>query len=241
MCTVTYLPREEGGYLLTSNRDEAPGRNAKFLHERQLGQARLLYPQDEGAGGTWIALSGAGATVCILNGAREKHAHRPPYRRSRGLMALDYFVFPGPSAFAKAYAFERMEPFTMVIAQLNALHVLRWDGQGADLERLDTGQPHLWSSSTLYPPSVQQKRERWFQRWLAQAGLPGREEALHWHRTAGDGDPENDVVMNRGNLVRTVSITSVAVGKASGNLAYFDLLGGREKSASIEFEHPLFS
>ncbi|TXB63355.1 NRDE family protein [Phaeodactylibacter luteus] len=238
MCTVTYLPHKEGGYLLTSNRDEAPGRNAKSLHERQLGQARLIYPQDEGAGGTWVALSGAGVTVCILNGAREKHAHRPPYRRSRGLMALDYFAFSGPSAFAKAYTFEGMEPFTMVIAQRYALQVLRWDGQCTDLERLDTGQPHLWSSSTLYSPSVQQKREGWFRRWLAGAGAPRREDALHWHRTAGDGDPENDVVMNRGNQVRTVSITSVAVGQSSGDLAYFDLLGGLEKSVSIDFDHP---
>ena len=91
MCTVTYVPNQEG-IILTSNRDESPERSPKNI-TRLVGRFNLCFPQDTLAGGTWIAADDRRRIICVLNGAFEKHAHVPPYRKSRGILALEYFNF----------------------------------------------------------------------------------------------------------------------------------------------------
>ena len=57
MCTLTFIPIENDGFILTSNRDEAPGRNTIEPKRYQEGGTELLFPKDELAGGTWIGVS----------------------------------------------------------------------------------------------------------------------------------------------------------------------------------------
>ncbi|MEQ8703176.1 MAG: NRDE family protein [Phaeodactylibacter sp.] len=237
MCTVTYLPKSNGGFLLTSNRDEAPHRSPENLDTLQMGKTRLLFPRDTTAGGTWIVAATNGTVVCILNGAYVRHRHEPPYRRSRGLMALDYFSFDAPETFIKQYTFEGMEPFTMLLLERGRVTDLRWDGAKLGVYAKDAGKAHLWSSPTLYDPEAQQKRKNWFGEWLSQQDIYERQAILYWHRTAGEGDPENDVVMNRNNIVRTVSITSIEATKQRLDLAYHDLLRQQTKTAQLPIVH----
>jgi len=237
MCTVTYLPKGEGQYLLTSNRDEAPHRSPENITKDVIGGQQLAFPRDEEAGGTWIVIADSDRLVCILNGAFEKHNRQPPYRRSRGLMALDYFLYPDFEHFLDSFQFEGMEPFTMIACERGRVLELRWDEQQPHIRELDAGKPHIWSSPTLYDAEVQAKREQWFASWLEQQpGTFTREDILHFHRTAGEGDSWNDVVMNRNGLVQTVSITSIEKNKLSFDMQYHDLLRAQLTKNKIDLD-----
>ncbi len=208
MCTVTYLPLGGQAFVITSSRDENPGRRTSARPERQrLGEHTVRFPRDGQAGGTWIAASER-ATLCLLNGAFTAHPSRPPYRHSRGLVILHYFGYAGTDAFIREYPTEGLEPFTLVIRDGTGLRELRWDGTERFARSLDPHAPHLWASATLYGPAALEKRQRWFHAWLAAHPDPDPVAIRHFHRTAGDGDPRNDLLMRREN-VRTVSLTSV--------------------------------
>jgi len=205
MCTVTYLP-VEGGYILTHNRDEAPKRSTQHLTREN----DLLFPRDAGAGGTWIAVHQHGTTACVLNGAFLKHRHEPPYRRSRGLVLLDFFAFGDPDAFWKNYDLTDIEPFTLLFFAEGVVGEGRWDGVQKHLRYLEPDGSHFWCSATLYPPDMQLQREAVFHNWLkAQDSELQPADLLRLHRTGSVGDPQNDYVMNREDRVRTVSISQV--------------------------------
>lgn len=233
MCTVTYIPLERDNYILTSNRDEAPARSPQNITRLRAAGQELAFPRDEAAGGTWIAISSANRLACILNGAFEKHERRPPYRRSRGLMALDFFEYPAAEDFLNDYRFEGMEPFTLIVLEQGRLLEFRWDEQQGHRQWLDAGQPRIWSSAPLYPPEVRRKREQWFAGWREGRDRFSREEILDFHFNAGDGDPWNDVVMNRGDIVRTVSVTSIVKDAAALDMQYHDLLNRQMKQTKI--------
>ena len=224
MCTVTYIPQVQEGYILSSNRDENAARSPRNLTFEEAGRQRLLFPRDTAAGGTWIALSDANRVVCLLNGAFEKHRHEPPYRRSRGIMVLDFFGFPSAEAFARNYDFEGMEPFTMVIVDAGQLSELRWDEKDVHFRLLDPQGYHIWSSTTLYPPPIQEKRNRWFAEWLEEREDFSLEAIQQFHFTGGDGDPYNDFIMDREGRVQTVSITNVVKTQEEFRMIYHDLL-----------------
>jgi hypothetical protein len=208
MCTVTYLPLGGQAFVLTSSRDEYPGRQTSDRPERQqLGAHTVLFPRDGQAGGTWIAAS-EGATLCLLNGAYTRHDSRPPYRHSRGLVILHYFDYASTDAFLRDYPTAGLEPFTLLVRDGDGLREMRWDGANRFTRSLDPDVPHLWASATLYEPAAIQKRQQWFAGWLATHPAPDPVAIRHFHRTAGDGDPRNDLLMRREN-VRTVSLTSV--------------------------------
>ncbi len=228
MCTVTYLPTQSG-YIFTSNRDESPQRTAPHLRFRQVGKHRLLYPEDPKARGSWISVSDDGRLACLLNGAFLKHRRQLPYRRSRGLMLLDLFAFEDFKAFAKYYTFKNMEPFTLIGIEGSELHEFRWDGQKLHLRELPADASHIWSSTTLYPTEIAGKRRAWFDHWW-QTHKANWENAFLFHLTAGCGDPHNDIVMNRGDIVRTVSISSIQ--KTNGQFAFrhYDLLSNPQPS-----------
>jgi len=234
MCTVTYLPRGEQAYWLTTNRDEAPRRSPEHISAQQVKGQRLIFPRDEAAGGTWVVASDAGRVICLLNGAFKPHDRRPPYRRSRGLMALDFFEYPSFERFLDQYEFEGMEAFTMLIFESGQILDLRWDQSQLHPRYFDPTQPHVWSSAPLYPPPIRQKREQWFEDWLQEQKAYTRDSILHWHRTAGEGDPWNDVVMNRDDKVRTVSITSIERVYGEIDMQYHDLLRQQSKQRKIE-------
>ena len=57
MCTVTFLPLKNDGFILTSNRDEQPNRITHPPLTVVEDETTLLFPKDEIAGGTWIGTS----------------------------------------------------------------------------------------------------------------------------------------------------------------------------------------
>lgn len=219
--------------MLTSNRDENAARSPQNISTQFLRDQKLAFPRDTQAGGTWIAASSADRTVCLLNGAFEQHRRRPPYKRSRGLMVLDYFEHSNTRHFLDGYDFPGMEPFTMIIIEKGDLFELRWDGGLRHIRQLDPRGFYIWSSATLYEEAVKEKRQQWFREWLDGRRDFSREAALAFHRYAGDGDSWNDVVMNRDGLVQTVSITSIVKEAGAIEMHYHDLINEQVKQEKI--------
>jgi hypothetical protein len=245
MCTVTYLPTS-AGFVLTHNRDEAPDRSPKIIERADSNYGgTLLFPRDTRAGGTWVAAAQSGKIACLLNGAFVKHAHRPPYRRSRGLLLLDFFDWADSDDFFGRYDLDGIEPFTLLFFQqkksANAENSrrtveFRWDGQARHHTNLPSHTPHFWCSATLYSPDWQVRREQVFRDWLRQKSAALRRPKaalldLHLHGSVGD--PEFDFVMNRGNRVRTVSVSQVTVDKNFARLRYLDLLSDNQDERAI--------
>ncbi len=229
MCTVTYLPARNG-FTLTHNRDEAPSRSLYSIeNQRTKGGDVLLFPRDAAAGGTWIVTAQSGKTACLLNGAFSLHRRTPPYRRSRGLMMLDFFDFENPDDFFQLYDLDGIEPFTFLFFQLEKVVELRWDGSNKFHKNLPANEAHFWCSATLYPAEMQVKRAQVFRQWLyarTQKKLPTPQALIKLHLTGSVGDPEYDYVMERGGRVKTVSITQVVFRKKITRMRYFDLLEG---------------
>lgn len=240
MCTVTFLPRP-AGFILTHNRDEAPSRSPQsIVREQTPGGQILLFPRDTMAGGTWIATARNGRTACLLNGAFELHTRQLPYRRSRGLILLDFFDWEDPEAFFQQYDFERIEPFTFLYfektAEVQRVTEFRWDGETRYLKNLSPLEPHFWCSATLYPSAMQARRAQVFKDWLLKNPLSQKalvSQITHLHRTGSVNDPENDYVMNRAGRVQTVSITQVVVDEKNARMRYLDLLGENQSERRL--------
>jgi hypothetical protein len=238
MCTVTFLPQGERGFTLTSNRDEKRTRPlAKLPRRYHLDTGMAVFPKDPQASGTWIAMGSNHLNLCLLNGAFKKHISRPPYRRSRGLVLLDFFAYGTATEFISRYNFTGIEPFTLLVLQ-NAdklsLVEIRWDGTNIHLLPKDATRAHIWSSATLYPLPVRVQREQWFAHFLATTVDATAADILRFHRFTGSEDSRNALCMNRDNELQTVSITSIrASDKGEQVMTYQDLVRETNQSYRI--------
>ena len=169
MCTVTYLPVNKREFILTSNRDEDVTRaTALPIMEYKINNRTVFFPKDQQANGTWIAYDVKGYTLCLLNGAFQSHERKKAYRKSRGIMLLDFYNYCEPEDFLNQYDFTDIEPFTLIMAyscsdtETVLLYELKWDELKATLIKHDSSLPLIWSSTTLYTPEVILARKNWF-------------------------------------------------------------------------------
>ncbi len=227
MCTVSFLPLTDNGFILTSNRDEWTQRQPALAPRRhKINGKYVFFPQDPQAGGTWIATCEYNYTLCLLNGAFEKHHPQPPYRLSRGKMLLDFYAYDGLTDFITTYDFKGIEPFTLLVINSNnhvQLDELRWDGTTLHHIVKAANEPHIWSSATLYSAPIIHLREQWFANFLHQHPNFAQQDALHFHEFGGTDDSHSDLVMNRDNKVLTQSITSIQKDDKNYRMSYRDL------------------
>lgn len=208
MCTVTIVPESKTSFVLTSNRDEAPNRHTLPPSVYKVNGTQLLFPKDEFAGGTWIGMSDKNRLICLLNGGFEAHQREESYRMSRGLIVTDLLSESNAVQAIDAYNLNGVEPFTLILVDWIAdieLFELVWDGRQKHFSKKPL-QPHIWSSSLLYSSEVKKKRESWFSQFLTKSTHPSKDELLEFHKTAGDGNRETDLIMDRG-FVKTKSIS----------------------------------
>jgi len=225
MCTVTYLPTSSG-FILTSNRDEALLRKpAETPRIETIAGHQVLFPRDGDAGGTWVASADNKRTVCLLNGAFKRHEHKPPYRKSRGLVVLDFFKTSSALDFHNSYDLQGIEPFTLLIIEDKDLFEFRWDGQEKFFKPLNAGLPHIRCSVTLYTPEVIAMREKWFAVWLDKHHDYRVRDILSFHLFAGEGDQHTQVRMSIFGIVQTVSITCIQSTGKELCMYYSDLKG----------------
>lgn len=214
MCTVSFIANEQG-YVLTSNRDEAPGRaTAEPEWWSPLHGVPFRAPVDLEKKGTWIAAGEDGRSACLLNGAFEKHRRVLPYTHSRGALIPWAFEAENFRTFYNTIDLEGFEPFTLILVD-ELLQVLRWDGKRRVLEFLSKERSHLWSSATLYTPDDHALKLRQFETFFKVNPQPDPDDLLRLH---GVKRP-NDFILRR-EEVRTVSITQVVAHGNGSSMQY---------------------
>lgn len=234
MCTVTFIPGK-GKVFITSNRDEKLSRKQALAPTLYMYKGwKMLFPKDAEANGTWIALKENGDAAVLLNGAFLKHQSQPPYRESRGVVFLDMLASKYPSYTFSKMDLQGIEPFTIILFERGSLYQLKWDGAEKFCKQLPAGRPHIWSSATLYDGLVIKKREQWFAAFLNRNSYSTQQDILNFHRFTGDGDCNNDLLMNRDGIYSTVSITSILLTDGRGNMKYMDLKNDRQVERNIE-------
>lgn len=208
MCTVTFF-KTENAFILTSNRDEQPKRSAITLEEKTINQQKFFFPKDEKEGGTWCAVSEKGNAIVLLNGAFLAHTKKETYRKSRGVILLEILEKEDFSLALKDLKLSNIEPFTLIILQNNLLTEFRWNGSEKYFKKLDISERHIWSSATLYNENARQKREKLFQTFFSKNRAVA-ENILKFHQTKTK-DLQNGIVINRNNLVKTISTTQITI------------------------------
>lgn len=222
MCTLTYVYGPQVR-TITANRDEDPERSAAGLSTYRNRRGDLFYMAREPLhGGTNMVIGQDQSVVVLLNGAFRPHPFGKSYKKSRGIMVLESLDFDSFPDFRASYDFDGIEPFTMVYLGA-AVYELRWDGGKVYFMEYPKSESRVWASAQLYAPQVIEKRARWFSDLLVNK--PSPEQVYHFHLYAGEGDPENDMVMNRANKVQTVSVTQLAVTSEEATLIHKDLIG----------------
>ena len=230
MCTVTFFPKPNNGFILTSNRDEAPGRETFSPEIYNEDGVQLLYPKDDLAGGTWIGVSEMKRAVTLMNGGYIAHKRNPPYRKSRGVVVKDFLKTDDVKAEVENYDFHDIEPFTAIIVEWKQdvrLFQLVWDGLEFHFSE-EPLAPKIWSSSPLYPKELKEKREQWFSGFLFEKVRPSEKDLLEFHKTAGEGDLNSNLIMDRG-VVKTKSITQIVKKNNTVEMYYEDLQTGRDQ------------
>ncbi len=223
-------------FILTSNRDEKDSREIanppkKYLHYH----LNVMYPQDPRAKGTWIAASENGFTLCLLNGAFMAHKSKPAYRKSRGVVLLDFYKFCNVNQFVVNYDFKGIEPFTLIIVEFKSaikLYELRWDGKQMHLSFKNSKKSHIWSSVTLYAPEIIAEREKWFDKWKKEQSDYTADSIKNFHQNGGKGDKESDILMKREGAF-TVSLTQVVKNDTEIVMNYTDCINQLNTTLSM--------
>lgn len=224
MCTLSFCPIE-GGFILTSNRDEQVGRDTISPSIHSLGDRDVIMPTDAVAGGTWIGASST-LTVCILNGGFISHNKTDfPEVTSRGKIVRRLFEVEDASLYANNLDCSQYEPFTLVIIDYSPTIIISelvWDGVKKHFRKLGGTRALLWSSSTLYNPEIKAIRQIIFYRSLSEGVINTQEEIFQFHYSQPLGSDQGFRI-KRNNGIETVSISQVVVRSNKVEFTYFDL------------------
>ena len=233
MCTVSFV-NSNGKIIITSNRDEKVIRpNAIEPKNYLINNKKIMFPKDQKAGGTWYAVDEHSNVIVLLNGADEKHVVTGNYRKSRGLIVLEIIGSSSPFEAWKTINLDTIEPFTLVLFENHKLYQLRWNGESKNVLELNPNENHIWSSSTLYPAAIREKRAHWFATFLDIKPEVDATELFNFHRYTEEKNEEHGLVINRGNLMKTLSITQTVIDKNKVELVHHDLINKHDFSNSF--------
>ena len=230
MCTVSFV-HSNGKIIITSNRDEKVIRpNAIEPKNYLINTKKIIFPKDQKAGGTWFAVDEHSNVLVLLNGADEKHIVSGNYKKSRGLILLEIIGTASPYETWNTIDLENIEPFTLVLYENQKLYQFRWNSEVKKVLELDPNQNHIWSSSTLYSKEIGEKRASWFTTFLDTKPEVTETELFNFHRYTEEKNEEHGLVINRGNRLKTLSITQTVIDKNKVEIHYSDLIAGQDFS-----------
>ena len=234
MCTVSFVATNDK-IIITSNRDEAVLRPALPPETYRINNKKITFPKDPLAGGTWYAVNESGTVLVLLNGADEKHKHQPPYSRSRGLIVLEIISSDSSILHWDLIDLKGVEPFTLVLYEDSKLYQLRWNEIEKSRVDLDVSQPHIWSSTTLYPKEIRKQRSKWFYRFMENKEAISETELFNFHRYTENSDAENGLIINRNDALKTLTITQSVIEDNNLKMMHYDLIQETETSISFSF------
>jgi hypothetical protein len=226
MCTVTLVPQPDSltGFILTSNRDEAVGRETLPPSWERYNNVKLYFPKDKQAGGTWLGVSELCRCICLMNGGEQPHVREHSYRKSRGVVVKDFLSAPKLRDYRKTYDYDGIEPFTMIIVEWHnglSFQELIWDGNEVKFSTLPIKE-NIWSSSPLYTQKMKAERKDWFDELKGIGGYT-EENLLDFHYSAGEGNKNYGLIIDRGFL-KTQSISQVVNHEKELKFTYENLL-----------------
>jgi uncharacterized protein with NRDE domain len=232
MCTLTYLPTQDG-FVLTHSRDEDRHRpSSAHVHKGHAQGKTFHYPRDERAGGTWMSLHADGRAACLLNGGQVQYERAAAYPVSRGEIILQLWQYPDFPRFFHQFDRTAYEPFTLVVWEAERLHALYHNPGEDDWQEYDPAGAHIWSSTRLYPGPERWKRAENFFHWrrLEKAPTPAKIRRLHL-----EGDPTQNVrpFTLHHKALRTVSLTQVTFQQAEKSLFYQPLPAGTPHQVNL--------
>ncbi|MBC9797548.1 NRDE family protein [Sinomicrobium weinanense] len=223
MCTVSFIKTEDR-VIITSNRDEKTTRPVALPPKiYTTDNKRIVFPKDPLSGGSWFTVDESGNTAVLLNGARQKHTPQGPYRKSRGLILLEIMAARSAPEYWNDMNLDNIEPFTVLLYREDRLYLLRWDGLYKETASLKTKDPYILSSSTLYTETLQKQREQWFFDFMDRNEAVSPEALLSFHRYTEEEGGENGLIINRNNLLKTLSITQCVIQKGKTDIHYLQL------------------
>lgn len=230
MCTVSYFPNSTGA-IVTANRDETPSRNSDglSLHFNQSG-SNFLIAREPLHGGTNLAIGNSFTTV-LLNGAFHPHKRKMSYLKSRGAVVLDSLNLTSLEGISKSYL-KGIEPFTLLRFGTTVEEV-RWDESKVYHRTYDPEKPLLVASAKLYKGKALEKRQMWFAE-LLRSDSTDSQSLWDFHINGGDGDLENDMVMNRSEMVCTVSVSQVVKSSSKNQVKHLDLIRKKTEEFILE-------
>jgi uncharacterized protein with NRDE domain len=235
MCTVTFIPKNNG-WILTSSRDEKKVRKTLPPQTNKLFDQNVVFPKDQLAGGTWIAMSDKKTSVCLLNGGFKFHKKKN-FSKSRGLVLLERFRYKSWGDFWNSIELEVVEPFTLLNLEHNktlSLHELVWDGHQKHVTVKNTQETHIWSSATLYSSSMIEKRKEWFQKWCMDHAAIADHKIEGFHKSAFTDNTAQNILMKRTNGIQTVSISRIESTNGNTQLRYNDLLSNTSYNLAFD-------
>lgn len=233
MCTVSFVFSDKK-VIFTHNRDEKVARPSAIEPKEYLvNNKKIFFPKDPKAGGTWYAISEQGTIAVLLNGAEEKHEVKLPYRKSRGLILLDIISSESANKEWQNIDLENIEPFTLVLYQNQELYQLRWNGLQKSTLQLDKTKSHIWSSSTLYPKNIRENRDNWFHAFLNTKLQITEDEMYNFHRYTENDNTENGLIINRNDMMKTLSITQAIVQEKKVTLHHHDLISKKDFTTTV--------
>jgi hypothetical protein len=220
MCTVLFIP-VNGSYYFASLRDENPERpTARPPQCYSAAGYCYIAPADPLAGGTWTGINSYGNVLILLNGGFENHQRADTYRKSRGLIVAELLKSVFPVVEWSMMDMEGIEPFTLIAWSENNLFQLTWDGASKHRRALDHQHPYIWSSSTLYPAPVKEKRQSLFDHWISSQPLINQQTVLSFLRSYTDEN--NGFIMHRSPVLKTLSYSFIELRPPDRGTFYYD-------------------
>lgn len=241
MCTVTYIPStQQNSFVLTSNREELDFRPTLPPDSYSYGDCRLVFPKDEIAGGSWIAINDKGNVNCLLNGGFIPHQKEEHHTKSRGTVLLEFTrsALTAHAYFSQA-ALHDVEPFT-IVALMHREDVIQnitefvWDGNDKHFRQADVNTPYIWSSVTLYDKEQRKTKREWFKRFYAEhKSSITKEKIIDFHRGNHTNDNSKSMIIQRDGDLKTVSISQVSFTNKKLQMDYYDLLHNSVKEIEL--------
>jgi len=228
MCTVSFV-YANNSFLLTSNRDEKITRPSAIEPRiYQTETKKIIYPKDAKAGGTWFVVDEFGNAIILLNGGKTKHIVKDKYRLSRGIIVLELMASNTIVSTWKTIDLTDIEPFTLVVLENKKPYQLQWSGEEKSTDELEVNQTYIWSSSTLYAPEIQQQRAQWFSQYINENNDISAELMQFFHKSTEPKDNKNGLIINRDDLLKTLSVTQAVISENSILVNHSDLIQDKE-------------
>lgn len=224
MCTLTVIPTDKSGFILTFNRDENPDREMLPLQEKILNGYITYMPIDVKSGGSCIAVSEHGFIVCLHNGGLKNHERKLSYRSSRGNLIKRLAAQVDPVNFLQEkITMSDYEDCTIfIISYKKELRINRfvWDSRSL-INKTLSNDSFIHSSATLYTLAQRKKRDIFFQEYIKGGITP--DNMATFHRIKGVGGIEDIFIKrNKPKKVETVSTVQVIRSGNTVSMVYHD-------------------